>query len=52
VCSSDLIRALAAPVKAVLDDDFICVLGAESKIKSCQDLFREVFPALPQEKQK
>ena len=36
------IRALADIVKAVLDDNLLCVIGSEDKIEEQKDLFKEV----------
>lgn len=36
------IRSLAPLVKAIVDENNICVIGNEEKVKSCDDLFMEV----------
>jgi Zn-dependent M16 (insulinase) family peptidase len=36
------IRKLAPLVKAVVDENNICVIGNEEKVKKCSDMFMEV----------
>ena len=40
------IRALAPLVKAVLEENLICVVGSESAVAESEDLFMEVKPLL------
>ena len=40
----DTIRALAPLVKAVLEQQYLCVIGSESKIRKDEGMFREILP--------
>lgn len=46
----DDIKRLAKPVKELLSDDYICVLGSEGKIKSDKEVFDTVVLALGNDK--
>jgi Zn-dependent M16 (insulinase) family peptidase len=46
-CTAGDIRALAAPVQALLQDGYRCVLGAEGKIKANKNIFGAIMAALP-----
>ena len=38
------IRKLSAYIKAFMDDECLCVIGNEDKIKECAQLFKKVEP--------
>jgi Zn-dependent M16 (insulinase) family peptidase len=46
-CAAADIRALAEPVRALLSDDYRCVLGGEEKILAAKDVFAAVVNAVP-----
>lgn len=41
-CTEDDLRALAAPVEAVLSENAVCVVGGEGKIRENADIFKEM----------
>ena len=47
--SAEEIKKLAEPIKTLLADGYICVLGGEGKIKADKDVFTSVVLALPEE---
>lgn len=42
--SAEDIRKLAAYIRAFMEDDCLCVIGNEDKIKECADMFQHVKP--------
>ena len=39
---ADTIRGLAPYIRAFIEDDYLCVVGNEEKIKECAELFGEI----------
>ncbi|MDR3348606.1 MAG: insulinase family protein [Acidaminococcales bacterium] len=45
-CAAAEIRALAEPVRALLADNYLCVLGGEEKIMAAKDVFAAIVNAV------